>query len=67
MRFPIDAVFLRTVTPDSGREVYQVVKIIESIKPWRVSPFVYEADSVLEISSGKSKNNISVNDKLEVI
>ena len=66
MKFPIDAVFMRTI-PAGGKRVYEVVRIIENIKPWRISPFVHEADSVLEIKSGKSKNKISVKDRLEVI
>jgi len=65
MKFPIDAIFLKTVFAGNNRNIYKVVKIIENIKPWRVSPVVNEADSVLEVKSGKSKNNISVNDKLE--
>ncbi len=67
MKFPIDAVFLKTLRTADGKEAYKVVRIIEGIKPWRISPYVLEADSVLEIKSGKSKNNISVNDILEVI
>jgi len=67
MKFPIDAVFLKTVRSAGGKDAYRVVRVIDCLKPWRVSPYVYEADSVLEIKAGKSKNNISVNDLLEVI
>jgi len=67
MKFPIDAVFLKTRAAAGNKSVYEVVKIIENIKPWSFSPFVYEADCVLEIKAGKSKNNIFMSDKLEVI
>ena len=44
MKFPIDAVFL-----DKGN---RIVRICHSIKPWRISPLVLGADSVLETAAG---------------
>ncbi|HAH07786.1 MAG TPA: DUF192 domain-containing protein [Elusimicrobia bacterium] len=44
MRFPIDLLFL-------DREL-KVVKVVEGLKPWRLSPWVLGAHSVLELASG---------------
>lgn len=60
MRFPIDAVFL-----GSGNEV---VHIIENIKPWRLSPLIRKARSVLELPSGTvGASSTEVGDRLELI
>ena len=44
MRFPIDVVFL-------DREL-KALRVVESLKPWRVSPWVLGAHSVLELAGG---------------
>jgi uncharacterized protein len=58
MRFSIDALFL-----DKG---LSVVKVMEDMRPWRVSPWVGEAHSVLELQGGALKGAVSVGDKLEM-
>jgi len=73
MKFPIDVIFLRTQITQiknadyTDKGLYKVVKITENIKPWRLSPPVFRADSVLEIKSETSKNIISVGDELKVM
>lgn len=58
MKFPIDVVFL-----DKRNKV---IKIIENIQPWKISPIVFKAQSVLELSSGTvSKKNIKIDDILD--
>lgn len=47
MRFPIDAVFL-----DRDR---RVVRRIDVIRPWRISPIVKGARSVLELPAGTAE------------
>lgn len=49
MRFPIDAVFL----DKNNRVVY----LLENLKPWRVSPVVKQAYSVLELPAGMIKTS----------
>lgn len=44
MRYPIDVVFL-----DDGR---RVVELVSDLRPWRVSPLVRSATSVLELPAG---------------
>jgi uncharacterized membrane protein (UPF0127 family) len=58
MRFAIDVLFL-----DKG---LSVVKVMEDMRPWRVSPWVGEAHSVLELRSGSLRGAVSVGDKLEM-
>lgn len=58
MRFAIDALFL-----DKG---LSVVKVIEDMRPWRVSPWVGEAHSVLELQGGTLKGAVAVGDRLEM-
>ena len=58
MSFPIDAVFL-----DSNR---RVVKVCRGLKPWRCSPWVCGAQSVLELASGASEGRVEAGDILEI-
>ncbi|MEI7482419.1 MAG: DUF192 domain-containing protein [Elusimicrobiota bacterium] len=58
MSFPIDAVFL-----DAG---LKVVKVVPSLKPWRFSPWVYGAKSVLELAPGRASAVLAEGDFLEV-
>ena len=77
MKFPIDVIFLKTTSKTCNKSgssvigkskyIYKVVRIIENIKPWRISPYVSAADSVLEIKSRTSGNSISLDDELEVV
>jgi uncharacterized membrane protein (UPF0127 family) len=60
MRYSIDAVFL-----DSGS---RVVAIYNNIKPFRVTPFVKSAFSVLELSSGViGQTSLTVGDLIKFI
>ncbi len=58
MRFPIDVVFLDR----EGR----VVRVIEELKPWRVSPWVPSAQSALELAGGSLKGAVETGDILEI-
>lgn len=59
MKFPIDVVFLD--------RKYRVLKTIENLKPWKISPVVFKAQSVLELPVGSiEKNQIKENDILEL-
>ncbi|MEK7233397.1 MAG: DUF192 domain-containing protein [Elusimicrobiota bacterium] len=58
MKFPIDVIFL-----DSGLTVRRV---IEDLRPWRLSPWVLSARSVLELKGGVLKGSVSVGDRMEM-
>ena len=47
MKFAIDALFL-----DRGNKV---VRVVSDLKPWRLSPWVFSAHSVLELASGAAR------------
>lgn len=58
MKFAIDAVFL-----DKNMKV---VKVIKNLKPWRFSPWVIGANSVLETSDGKTNGLVTEGDTIEI-
>ena len=58
MKFPIDVLFL-----DSA---LRVVRVIEDLHPWRLSPWVFSAHSVLELKGGVLNGAVSVGDRLEM-
>jgi hypothetical protein len=58
MKFAIDVVFL-----DGSNKV---VKVIENMKPWRLSAWVPSAASVLELSAGVLKGSVAVGDRLDI-
>ena len=58
MRFNIDVVFL-----DGG---LRVVRVSENIRPWRVSPWVPRARSVLELMGGTIKGSVQTGDRVEL-
>ncbi len=58
MRFPIDVLFLNR---DNS-----VVRVIEDLKPWRLSPWVFRASSVLELAGGILKGSVKVGDAIEI-
>lgn len=58
MKFPIDAVFLK-------RDL-TVARVIEDLKPWRLSPWVFSAHSVLELQGGVLKGSVREGDRLEM-
>ena len=57
MRFDIDVIFL-----DKERKV---LKVIEKMKPWRLSPWVLSARSVLELGAGSLQGSVRIGDVLE--
>jgi len=58
MKFPIDVIFLK-------RDL-SVARVIEGLKPWRLSPWVLAAHSVLELQGGVLKGSVRVGDRLEM-
>lgn len=58
MKFPIDVLFL-----DADLTVRRV---IEDLRPWRLSPWVLSARSVLELKGGALKGSVSVGDRIEM-
>jgi uncharacterized membrane protein (UPF0127 family) len=58
MRFPIDVLFL-----DADLTVRRVM---EDLRPWRLSPWVLSARSVLELKGGTLKGSVRVGDRIEM-
>ncbi len=58
MRFELDVVFLT--------KNYEVVRIIRSLKPWRITRFHLKAKYTLELPSGFLPPELSVGESLEV-
>lgn len=58
MKFAIDVLFLD--------KTLKVVRVIENLKPWRLSPWVWSARSVLELPAGALAGGVSVGDRLEI-
>lgn len=58
MKFPIDVLFLD--------RALKVVRVIEDLKPWRLSPWVLRAHSVLELAGGSLKGSVRAGDVLEI-
>lgn len=58
MKFPIDVLFL-----DSD---LRVRRVIEDLRPWRLTPWVWAASSVLELKGGVLKGSVRVGDRLEM-
>jgi uncharacterized membrane protein (UPF0127 family) len=58
MKFPIDVLFL-----DRGLVVRRV---LEDLRPWRLSPWVWSAHSCLELKGGALRGGVSVGDRLEM-
>lgn len=57
MKFPIDVVFLT-------REL-KVARVLENLKPWRLSPWVPSARSVLELKGGVLRGSVTIGDEIE--
>ncbi|MDA8244447.1 MAG: DUF192 domain-containing protein [Elusimicrobia bacterium] len=57
MRFPIDAVFLD--------KDLKVLRVIDGLRPWRVSPWVFGARGVLELPAGRCRGRVEEGDVLE--
>lgn len=58
MKFPIDVLFL-----DGG---LRVRRVIENLKPWRLSPWVLQAHSILELKGGILQGAVRAGDLLEM-
>ena len=58
MRFAIDVVFL-----DRGLVVQ---KVAQRLVPWRLSPWVPSAHSVLECAAGSLGGSVEIGDQLEI-
>jgi uncharacterized membrane protein (UPF0127 family) len=58
MKFPIDVLFLK-------RDL-RVARVIENLKPWRLSPWVLSAHSVLELKGGALRGSVRAGDLLEM-
>ena len=58
MKFPIDVLFL-----DGG---LRVRRVMENMKPWRLSPWVPQAHSILELKGGTLGGSVSAGDQLEM-
>lgn len=58
MKFPIDVLFL------DGH--LRVLRAIENLKPWRLSPWVLSAHSVLELKGGTLRGSVRAGDLLEL-
>lgn len=58
MHFPIDVIFL------NGN--YEVVKVLESLKPWRITAPYWGATQVLELAAGTIQGRLAKGDRLEV-
>ena len=58
MKFPIDVLFL-------NRDL-KVVRVLEGLRPWRLSPWVLRAHSVLELAGGALMGSVVVGDQLEI-
>lgn len=59
VRFPIDVVFLD--------KDYQIIKLVENLKPFSFSPIVWKASHVLELPTGSIKKySLKTGDKIDV-
>lgn len=58
MKFSIDVLFLD--------KALTVRRVIEDLKPWRLSPWVLSAHSVLELKGGILRGSVKVGDRLEM-
>lgn len=58
MQFSIDVLFLD--------RALKVVRVIENLKPWRLSPWVFSAHSVLELKGGSLKGRVAPGQTLEL-
>lgn len=60
VRFPLDLVFL-------NKEM-KIIKLTKNLKPYRISPIVWQAKHVLEMPTGSiDKYNLAENDKINLL
>ena len=58
MKFSIDVLFFDSTM--------RVVRVIENLRPWRLSPWVLSARSVLELKGGVLKGSVKAGDHFEM-
>jgi uncharacterized membrane protein (UPF0127 family) len=58
MRYPLDIIFL-----DNN---LTVVHIIENLQPWRLSPIIKKATSVLELPAGSITGKVNLGDRFSL-
>lgn len=58
MQFPLDIIFI-----DKN---LVAVHIIEKLPPWRISPLIRQAVSVIELPAGKTAGKVTVGDQLYI-
>ena len=56
MRFSIDAVFID--------KEFNVLYVIEDMKPWRLSPLLLKSMYTVELSAGSLKGSVKAGDKI---
>ena len=59
MRIDIDVIFLN--------KDYKIIRLIRSMKPWRMTRAYFKATQVLEMESGSVSNELKEGDHLEVV
>ena len=59
MKYSIDVIFL-----DKG---LKVIKIKRNLKPWRMTPFYFLSDQVVELTGGCLDTKLKEGDELEVV
>lgn len=60
MQFSIDVIFVDKKN--------RVVKLIENIKPWRITPIFWQANFAIEVNSGTIKiSSLHIGDKLQIL
>ena len=57
MRFPIDVLFLD--------EKCTVLRVVADMRPWRISPWIWKARSVLELRGGSLRDSVKAGDVLD--
>ncbi|MDR0953357.1 MAG: DUF192 domain-containing protein [Elusimicrobiota bacterium] len=59
MRYPLDAIF---VSKD-----LKVLSVIENMRPWRLSPFVFKALYTVEVAGGSLKGGVKAGDEVSFV
>ncbi len=56
MRFSIDAVYLKHRKDQRGSDIWQVIRVVQSLRPWLGISACAEADAVLELREKEAQN-----------
>ena len=59
MRYPIDVIFLS--------KNYKIVKVLNDMKPWRMTKIYFKAKYAIELKAGTLGNDLKAGDQVEVI